>query len=689
MDKDQAGIQVCALADEVLTAPGHRARRRLVFACATAELLPLAGELTRRAHKQTRQAPREAAGWALLAYGAGRRLHHVETQIDALRAASQAFTVLGRFAAALRTVETAVSLAYYRNDTAQLATLSLLKLDPLIHLERYKEARSVGFLLLHAMKTAGDVRGVIRTRMALADRHFRLDEPRDALREYREIETLLPEGVGPRFRAVLATNRANALVMAHRFRAAQRHFAIARELFADQEREHASAQVAYNESFGHVQAGSYDAALRGYAAAAEVFERQKDERHLALIDLERAEVHLQLNLPKEAGRLALRAEERFIDLGMWKERAQSALHAGQAFMLTGKEDKARAAFIRAEAHFDTLGLVGRRASCRLQRARLEIACGEMDDARRSVSKRNRTPFLPAAIDLLRAALALAEGSPESAVEALGRVNAAWRRIRAPWVRIEALHLRARALTELGEIAPAVEAYRQAIEELEDYRGGVPPDEYMTSFLAGRALLYEEVVDLLIRLGDTEMAFEFTERAKSRALVDLLTSDLGEGTRPIARSIAEERIELLRRRLGALYRGMIRNETADPQRYAGAMRESGRIEAALTKRLRESRARPTTQTVAPVALAELRESLPDDTTLLEYLVTDGALFTFVVTRDDIQVVRQDVGASEIQRHLDRFGFHIARFDRADAEHAPHHLHATRVNLDALSDILLEP
>jgi CHAT domain-containing protein len=695
MDKDQAGIHVSALADEVLTAPGHRARRRLVFACEQAELIPLAEELTRRAQEQTRQTPREAAGWALLAYGAGRRLQEVEVQIAALRAASEAFAVLGRFAAALRTVDTAVSLAFYRNDTAQLAALSLLKLEPLIHLQRCEERRSVGFLLLHAMKTAGDVRGVIRTRMALADRHIRLDEPREALHEYREIESLLPDGVGPRFRAVLATNRANALVSAHRFRAAQRHFEIARGLFADQECEHASAQVSCNESFGHVQAGRYDAALSGYAAVAEVFERQTDERHIALIDLERAEVHLQLNLPAKASRLALRAEERFIDLGMWKERAQSALHAGQALVLLGEEAKAREAFTRAEAQFDALGLCARRASCRLQRARLELQCGRLEDARKdietaeAVSGRTSTPFLPSAIDLLHAGLALAEGLPEAAVEALARVSAVWRRIRAPWIRIEALHLRARALTALGEVGPAVEAYRNAIEELEDYRAGVPPDEYMTSFLAGRVQLYDEVVDLLVQLGDKESAFEFTERAKSRALVGLLNSDLGDGTRPIAQSIAEERIELLRRRLGALYRGMIRSGSPDPQRYAGAMRETGRIEAALAERLRETRTRPAVQPAAPIDLACLRESLPADVTLLEYLVTDDALFTFVVTQDEIEVVRQTIAVGELQRHLDRFGFHIARFNRTGVEAEEFHLHATRVNLDALTELLLEP
>ena len=254
---------------------------------------------------------------------------------EAYRALGDACVVFGRFAPALRAIERAARLAR-RVDEAWAARLEAQRLHPLVHLERYEEARVAGETAIRRFAELGDRQSHLRTLMALADLEYRLDRPGSALRLFARVDALLPEDMPPRFRAVLAANRANALEACHRYRAAERGFDAARRLFRAAGAEHSSAQVEYNAAYSQLLRGRYDAALRGYARTEEVFERLGDDRHLGLIDLERAEIHLRLHMPKEAATLAARAAERLGKAGLLKERAQATQLLGSAADLLGK-----------------------------------------------------------------------------------------------------------------------------------------------------------------------------------------------------------------------------------------------------------------------------------------------------------------------------------------------------------------
>ena len=94
----------------------------------------------------------------------------------------------GRFDAALRALDEASWLASVVNDTELGTALDLLRLHPLIHVERYSEARAVGARLLVHFRHKNDVKGLMRTHMALADLAFRLDRPWEALRHYAQVD---------------------------------------------------------------------------------------------------------------------------------------------------------------------------------------------------------------------------------------------------------------------------------------------------------------------------------------------------------------------------------------------------------------------------------------------------------------------------------------------------------------------
>jgi CHAT domain-containing protein len=357
----------------------------------------------------------------------------------------------------------------------------------------------------------------------------------------------------------------------------------------------------------------------------------------------------------------------------------------------------------AADRFASLGLTERAVAALAQRAGVALEAKDLPLAERVVARArvllraSMNPMTETAVALVEAHVDLAAGRPADALRRAEAAAVAQGRALAPWADLDAAWVSAKALLALGREPEALAAYERAIETLERYRGGVPPDEYMAAFLAGRAGLYQEVVDLLVRRGDAARSFHYAERAKSRALVELLAGrEAADGAGPRDEATAR-RVALLRERLNAIYRRLARPEGEGGTRSARACRrarhEASRIEGEVGRLLREGRlaGREAASLVgvdAP-ALEAVQAELDADTTLVEYFLTGDAVVTFVVTRETVRVVRRDARAQDLRAALTRFHFHLSKLDREDVV-APRLLHeATRANLALLADVLLAP
>jgi len=659
----------------------------------------LAAGFTARAHEEMRNDPGIAECSARIGAIVARRLRDGPAWIDALRAQGQAAILASRFHAAQRALTKATKLAVRTSDATLVANLEILRVTPLTHLERHSDAQETARTCLKFFEESKDVAGCVRARMALADLAFRLDQPRVALDHYRKVREMLPAKASPRLRAAVASCQANSLELLHRFRAAERHFSAARELLRDAGCEHTLAQVRYNAAYADAARGRFDAALREFARIEPIFARLGDERHLAHIDLDRAEIHLNLNLAEEASGMAERAARRFKQLGMEKESAQAALFCGRAAELVGDHEAADAAMLAAETIFDELGNKTRRDRCRARRASLARRFGRTEEARELLELAavglDEMPDLVARghINLQRAWLDLDRGDGELALKRARGVLADCHRIHAPGLRIEAERVRGRALAATGNGLAAIDAYREAIEHLETYRAGVPADEYMAAFLAGRSDLYAEIVDLLVEAGQGGPAFEFAERSKSRALVDLIAG----GDDPVKSArLTSPRLEHLRKRLNAIYHRIHHGGTDDARgtrMVEHARRRASALEQEVAHLLRETRLRDreaaSLTSVERCGLDSIRADLEPDTVLVEYFVSAQRLYAFVVTPTHVHVRRQEIPKEELASLVGMFRFHISRFCRGASAATPLAERATRANLQALADHLLEP
>ncbi|MDJ0975938.1 MAG: CHAT domain-containing protein [Planctomycetota bacterium] len=689
--------------DEVLAVRGYRNRMRKLRSFRTSFSPELSDAFVKRAGTVMRKDPAESSQMARLGLLVANVVDDPERRFGCLRTQAEADLVGGSFPSALRALDRVAEGRREEKNHLAAAEIEALRISALLHLDRHGDAREAGRRALEIAREHEDVGVELRVRMSLAELAFRADRPREALRHYARVDALLPSDASRRVRAVIAVNRANALEACNRFQAAMRHFDIARELFAAEGCDHTVAQVEYNAAYADALRGRFEDALRRYARTEEAFLTLGDERHLALIDLDRAEIHLHLNLAEDALAFARRAEVRFRKLKMAKEHAFAIYLAAHAADLLGRETEADADYVRAAEAFAEIELAERHVACLVRRAGLATRSHSFDDARsllfqaRNAGEASMNPLTNASIGLMEARLALAEGSSTLALHGADTVRIECRRIHAPWVQIEANRLVGRAHAERSEFDAAILAYKAAIEHLEAYRGGVPPDEYMAAFLGGSAELYADIIDLLVKRGHTEMAFEFAERAKSRALVDLISHRREDEEGGPVESIFPRRARYLREKLTAIYNRLFRhasdNTTRSMRFLRDAYEQAHTFEQEISRLMRGAGLDDADgASPAPVDIPDpelVRRDLDADTVLLEYFQTNDALYIFVVTADAVHVERVDVSIGDVRRALERFQFHIVRHEFPHAASDDLVLRATRANLATLGSWLIDP
>jgi CHAT domain-containing protein len=222
---------------------------------------------------------------------------------------------------------------------------------------------------------------------------------------------------------------------------------------------------------------------------------------------------------------------------------------------------------------------------------------------------------------------------------------------------EAATLLCRAYTRLGRLGAAAAAGREAVTAVERVRGNFGSGQLRTAYLAGRAAAYADFVAALARLGRWDEAFEVSDAARGRALVEHLAQGADSASsRPTTRSSAQG--EALLRRIDQLA-----SEADSLERELGPQRDSASraTVADLARRLRDARgdyeavaaeaADDRTPTAAllgrtPVRASEVRASLLPGEVLLEYLVAADRVMIFVVTTDTVRMFVSPVSVENL-------------------------------------------
>jgi CHAT domain-containing protein len=204
--------------------------------------------------------------------------------------------------------------------------------------------------------------------------------------------------------------------------------------------------------------------------------------------------------------------------------------------------------------------------------------------------------------------------------------------------------RARIARAEGQNQAAETFLREAAEVIERQRSSIRSEAGRIGYVGDKQAVYEELVSLLIAGNRPAEAFQYVERAKGRALVDLLASQKivphsGNGTRAGAafRKLAE-----VERNLGVV---------SDPEGLRDRERTRG-IAVALKKDLASQAPEfVSLVSVTGTSLDDIRGLLAEDEALVEYYAAGRDWFVFVLKRDGIAAKR--LGAHDLEKDVREF------------------------------------
>jgi len=204
----------------------------------------------------------------------------------------------------------------------------------------------------------------------------------------------------------------------------------------------------------------------------------------------------------------------------------------------------------------------------------------------------------------------------------------------------------------GDLKEAEALYEQGLEAIEYIRTAARLEELKTEIASGTAELYSRAILLKLRFGKPAEAFELSERARARTLLDQMNGARIDMRKSADRDLIEQeqslRFELasLEKKLTEeIARGALPEACASLQERLNQGRQAY---AEIVIRLKASNPEyAELQGYSPVSRVEIQRLLGLDTTLLSYYVTASKILVFVITRDSFNVVEIPVGEKELQ------------------------------------------
>ena len=221
--------------------------------------------------------------------------------------------------------------------------------------------------------------------------------------------------------------------------------------------------------------------------------------------------------------------------------------------------------------------------------------------------------------------------------------------------------RAQALDGLGRTDEAVAAARASVGHIEAVRGDLSGPELRSGLLDHKQDIYHRAVRLALKAGRPDEAFALAERSRARAFLDLLGSHtvLSKGQ---TRALVTEEVRLRAQLAEARARAQDADEHGESEATRRLIDAAEREYAAFLERVRkENREQASLMTVEPILVAEIQALLPEDTSLLEYLVDDHAVILWVVDRTRLTVYQLPGDRRALAGEVSRFRKAIERQD----------------------------
>ena len=189
--------------------------------------------------------------------------------------------------------------------------------------------------------------------------------------------------------------------------------------------------------------------------------------------------------------------------------------------------------------------------------------------------------------------------------------------------------RGRIAEKEGNRAQAIDLYRKAVDVIERQRASINTEASKIGFVGDKQAVYQRLIATLFADGQYAVAFEYIERAKARALVDMLASKQDFA---VATANASAVRTLLAKADTAESEARVQGGTADTK--------GTRSLVVQTRQQLQQQAPELSSlvTVTPVTVQEIQGRLPSDEVLVEYYAEGRELYAFVLSKAGLQGIK---------------------------------------------------
>jgi tetratricopeptide (TPR) repeat protein len=437
--------------------------------------------------------------------------------------------------------------------------------------------------------------------------------------------------------------------------------------------------------------GRYADAIRLLEASRQKYEKLDMPHQTAVAELEIADIYAELNLNFEAAAAYQRLIPTLHRLKMRAEEARARANFGRTLIATENLSGARTELRRAAELYEREQNPTAAAAARLKLASLELSQGNYDGAlaiaNDSAAALNTTENirLRLSAEWLRGEILSKMRRFENAEKILNDALKKSRKFELPAVTQSALNSLGVIARETGKIRRAESLFESAIDAAESARAPLPGEEFRMAFFAKSLEPYENLIQLHLASGDLERALLSVERARSRSLLESITSSKPDR---MVTGTAKSRDEL-----NWLYGRLARAEDdAESARLQKQILDREKKLSADALRARSSSKSRVQKRSRDIDIRMLQKRLGAENCLIEFVEHAGRYSALVVTGNGIEYVKDTATEKEILSILEglHFQFGALRFGGAAiATFAAQLKSRADLHLQKLYDALLSP
>jgi len=628
-----------------------------------------------------------------------------------LLARANAYSIgLARYQEGVELYDQATAIYEGQDLPVEQARSKIGKIYALMNLGRYDEAFRDALWARDVMRENGELFLEAKLNVNLAILHGRLGQDIEALAMFdqaQEVYAQLGSEVEP-LRLRVELNRAVILRNLGRFQEAiqasqhaiDKHFQLGQKV--------AAARSQQNLAVTYFVMGRFNESLALLEEARRMFEQDGRSRDTMLAELFISDCLLQLRRFVEVLEKCRQVRRLFNGLGAHYEVAHAMLNEACAFTGLERFEDAIQSLAEAQQIFEEEGNEVAVAGTELQTATILLLRGEpvktLIKAQQcaKIYRNHQLPIWDARSNLVAARAALALGqfklAEHKATDALAMGN----QHNLPDITYQAYHICGLLNIQRGKPQEGLQAFELAIQDVEQLCGQLMI-EFRADFVADKEQVYEDAVMLCLDLDYPVEGLNFAERAKSRALLDLLAHRLDLSITARSQSdqqlvdelvqLQTQRNQLLRRQESSdrfEWRGQV---DASQDDLAFANTDVLGLEKQITnlwhKLLIHNADYAREAALYQVRTEPIQPYLDSQTILLEYFVAHGKLIAFLVTKETVQAIQLPSDTAQIQNLLQVFWLNLNTVPSSNLERFPDLIKNVKGILKKLHGLLIAP